>query len=431
MYTVDDKYDDKNDEEEYEDNSSWDNRHGLIIKILIIILCVIVLIWLISALKGNKNYEDNGKVHDSNIEKVRLAAEKYFFINGNANDKGTQTITLQTLKNNNLVGDITDSNNKVCNEYNSNVRLEREVGPYEMTIKLDCSTNDKEEKFYYNNNTLACLNCNGKSNMDGNTPSNDDKVIPIDNDSDIDYNSYSCKNWTSWSTNRVYETYLTERTRKLYKGVKYGKEVETIAYSDWSEYQLTPIEVTDNIEVETEIRNEMIWSDPKTTTSQISNSDSIKIIATNTVYKYSKGCPSGYKEENGVCYSKDEIISDLSYNEYNSGKYQVSNGLCEGVKNGINSEGKYDIIYTNCHYKKIIDYKEKQSKRAYTEYTYQELQNEEVTYYRFREKTITISKEDDIYTSEYYEENKLPSGFVKLPSTEKIEYSYIITTCEK
>ena len=431
MYTVDDKYND-NVEEEYEDNSSWDNRHGLIIKIIIIVLCVIVLIWLIGALRSN-NYEDNGQVHQDNVEKVRLAAEKYFFINGNAKDKGTQTVSLQTLKNNNLTGDIIDSNNKVCNESNTNVKLERDFGPYEMTVKLACSTNDKEEVFYYNNNTLACLNCNGNTYMNGKTDK-DTKPVPVDYDTDdVDYNKYSCKTWTDWSSNRIYETYLTERTRKLYKGVKYGKEISVTTYSDWSDYGVNPIEEADNIEIETETRSEQGWSDPKTTTSKIYGSDTIKILDTNTVYRNStsKKCPSGYTKNDDRCYSNKEKVGDLSYMEYNSGKYIVSNGLCEGIKNDVNSEGRYDIIYTNCHYKTVVDQEESSSRKAYTEYTYQELETKEVTYYRYREIITTTSKEDDVYTTDYYEETKLPSGYVKAPNTEKVEYSYKITTCEK
>ena len=71
MYTIDDqKEEDLYEENDYDNN--WDNRKGLVFKIIIIILCVIVLIWLIKALKNNRSTSDNGVVHATNTEKIRF-----------------------------------------------------------------------------------------------------------------------------------------------------------------------------------------------------------------------------------------------------------------------------------------------------------------------------------------------------------------------
>ena len=49
-----------------------------------------------------------------------------------------------------------------------------------MTVKLSCSSTDNDEVFYYHKNTLACLNCSGKTHMDGKT------VVINDDDNNIE-----------------------------------------------------------------------------------------------------------------------------------------------------------------------------------------------------------------------------------------------------
>ena len=149
MYTVDEKYQDE--EEEYtktDNNGSWKENKGLIIKIIIIILCVIILIWLISALKNSNNEKEivyDPSVHNANVTKIRLAAEKYFFTDNLPKENETKNVTLNTLINRNLVGEIVDSNEKVCNDNKSNITLKRDLTKYILKIKLSCSTNEKEE----------------------------------------------------------------------------------------------------------------------------------------------------------------------------------------------------------------------------------------------------------------------------------------------
>ena len=68
-----------------------------------------------------------------------------------------------------------------------------------MKINLSCSTNDKEEVFYYHRNTLACLNCSDNTRMKGNTVVINDinKQISIIEDNirnGIDVNDNNIKN---------------------------------------------------------------------------------------------------------------------------------------------------------------------------------------------------------------------------------------------
>ena len=59
-----------------------------------------------------------------------------------------------------------------------------------------------------------------------------------------------------------------------------------------------------------------------------------------------------------------------------------------------------------------------------------ELEKVDTPYYRYRTKTITEEKKE-IITDKYYEENSLPSGYEKYIQSEKNEYSYKLSSCEK
>ena len=427
MYTVDDNNMEYEDEEVKE--SFWNNNKGFIIKIIIIILCVIVLIWLILALKGYRNLNDNGETHAKNVENMRLASENYFFKKGNMVDKGSKSVTVNTLKSMGLINDVVDANGRVCSEYNSKATLEREIGAYKMIIALSCSTNDQNELFYYNYNSLACLNCGSNTIMKG---EDKETIKPIN--SDIDYDKYSCKSWSNWDSVKVNEPYLKERTRTLYKGVKYGKTIDKTNYGEWSDYTITPIESSANIEVEQKVVSESKWSDPKVTNDKIEESDKIKIISVDTIsstYVETTSCDSGYTKKDNTCYSDKEYTGDLTYREFNSGKYKVNNGLCDGVRTEKNSDGLYVLTYKNCRYNKVVKLDNKKKTTSYKQYTYQELEDVNVTYYRYRDINITKEKEPDTYTDYYYEEKNLPYGYEIIPSSKKIEYSYMISSCEK
>ena len=59
---------------------------------------------------------------------------------------GVQLVNLIELQSEGLVDTIIDANNKVCNANSSTATLNHEIDGYTMTVKLDCSTNDKEKQ---------------------------------------------------------------------------------------------------------------------------------------------------------------------------------------------------------------------------------------------------------------------------------------------
>ena len=443
MYTVDDnnKYENEYDEEytETSNGSFWDNNKGIIIKVLIILACLAILIWLILALKKNNknnNVVIDPTIHSENVEKVRLAAEKYFFLDKNMpTENGTRDVTVKTLQTNGYVDAVVDGNNKVCSDTNSYATLSDTKTSYVLTIHLACSTNEKEETYNYSKTNYACLNCDGSTYMNGKTdvdPSKDDSKKD-DKDSKeedgTDYSKYSCNNWSNWSTKRISDPMLEERTRVVVKGVKYGKKEEVITYGPWSDYVETPIVETPNMEVEKTSTINKVWSENKVSSDKITESATVKLISTekinNGTYSY---CPKGYTKKDGKCYS-ERIIGDLTYLQYNSGNYLIYNRPCEAVHTEKDSNGKYVFMYKNCQYSNITSLKTGTSTTKL--YTYQELIDQEVTMYRARAKYTNVIETPESYTDTYYEESKLPSGYVKLSGSERTEYSYRISVCEK
>lgn len=425
MYTIEDeKKDEYNDE--YVEDGFWYNNKGLIIKIIIIILCIVVLIWLFKALKSNRNTVNDENIHAANVLKVRLAAEEYFFIKNKK--ENNSTVSLQTLKKEGLVDDVVDANNKVCGDKTSNVNLTKDVDAYIMTVKLACSTNDKEEVFYYHKNTLACLNCNGQTKMTGEKNKeidggnkDDSNVVPVDNN---EYREYSCLNWSDWTKDRVNDSNLKERSKTLVQGVKYNNTSKTV-YGDWSEYTTTQIVPREDLEVEIKNTIESVWSGIKTSRN-IKNSNNIRIVNTKIVEDNSNVCQDGFIE-NDICYSNKTTTGNLTFKEYNSGNYKIQNTYCEGLKTLKNSEGKYVLTYVGCRYNEKIEKKPS----TYTVYEYQELETKDITYYRSRSVTTVDERTDPVYTEYKYEEKDLPEGYVKVDGSEETYYSYKPISCEK
>ena len=414
MYTIDDEREDLYEEEYYYNN--LDNYKGIVFKVIIIILCIIVLIWLFKALGSNRNLESINKIHMANVTKIRLAAEEHFFINNNSKPGN---VTLANLKSEGLIRELVDANNRLCNENDTNVNLEKDIDTYVMKVNLYCTNKENEEKFYYHRNTLACLNCNGQTNMDGSRV-----IVKADEDNKqiSDNTLYSCASWSNWSKTRVNDPMLTERKKVLVQGVKYGKKT---LIGNWSEYSTTPVLNSDLIEVETKVERESNWSEVKTGTNIDTNNPNIRIISSNS-YNANNNCNNGYVENN-ICYSNDEMVSNLTYNEYYSGNYKIKNGYCERIDIVLNNKGLYETVFINCRYNKKLS--EASTSPSYITYTYQELEEKDVTYYRYR--VVRESKEKDVYTDKKYEEDKLPSGYVKVKGTEEVYYSYKITNCEK
>ena len=444
-------------EEESNSTNSGDKK-GLIIKILIILVCIGVLIWLIIALKNSKNKEVvyNSDIHAENVEKVRLAAEKYFFIDKNMpKNNETKVVSLNTLIGKGLVSDIVDSNKKVCNDVESISSLKEEGSVYVLRVRLSCSTNEKEEVFYYNKNTYACQNCNGKTYMDGST--NADKNKDVDNDKDnINDNlknddngnkSYSCKDWSDWSDTRETSnlSMLNERTRTVVLGVKsvagtssssrtctdYTKVMSNVNYTTTNNSKSFSIGTKSNTtNIETKDVIEDVWVDKESRTP-VQASSTIKPTGTKKVGGSSyTTCPSGYSEKNNKCVSDSTTKGNLTYLEYNSGNYIVENKPCDYMDTITNKNGDMEYVYVGCLYRSVKSLSKSYS-NGYTVYTYQELEKRVVKYYRTCSDTVTSGQNTLEYTKEYYEEDKLPSGYSKASGSEKTQYSYMLKTCEK
>ena len=430
MYTENTNYDDEYYEEE-NNNYSNNDKKGLIIKIVIILICVIILILLIASLrKNNNNTAYDPSLHASNVEKVRLGAEDYFFIKGNMpKNNEIKKVTLEELIKEGLVTEIVDANKKTCNDLKTIATLNEDGNVYVLRISLSCSTNENEEVFYYNKDTYACLNCNGKTKMDGKKDDKEDVNKNNNQESNTSKNDYNCTDWSSWTSERVNSTDLKERTRTLYLGVKEGKEEEVVTYSEWSDYTKTPINATKDIEVEIKVEVEKDWGIVKTSNSPVQESETVKLLGTSTTgggsYTY---CPSGYKKDSSLkkCVSETSQNGDLTYNEYVSGNYVIYNKPCDA----LNTERGKGLVYKNCKYSKVIDLKTGSSSGS-TVYNYQEMEDVQVMYYRYRTKKVDLVKTVDEYTKEYYEEDKMPSGYTKKDDTAKTEYSYMLKTCVK
>lgn len=398
----------------YDDNdytySEKNDTVDIIIKIVLIVLCVLALIWLFKLLKGNGNKNTtilyNDSFHDSNITTVRLAAERYFFLNNHLpQENGVKTVSLQTLINEKLANSIVDGNNKVCDNTMSVVSMNRESSAYLMKINLSCSTKEKEESFYYDYVTHNCINCHGKTYM----VNGEKKEEPVVDE------GYSCTEWSKWQDERVNDELLTERTRTLVRGIKKGTEKVNVTYGEWSEYTTTPIKKTEGIEVQTKkVAN---GSTTITVTKVKKNPD--KVV---------KGCPSGYTQQGDKCYGSTQK-GDLSYKEY--GVYDVSNRNNVSIETKKNSKGEYEVVYKDCTFRPVTNMVEKVVPGSTTTYTESVPVTKYITYYRSRTVTKEIVGDGSIITDDYYEEDKLPEGYVKYPGSEKIEYSYKLTTCVK
>ena len=414
------------DNDDYSYNNS-NSKKSIIIKIIIIILCVILLIWLFKLLKGSsKNNEVvyDTSYHDTNVMNVRLAAERYFFIKNNLPlNNSVLTISLQTLINEKLSSSVVDANNKVCDNTKSVVSLNREDTKYAMRINLSCSTNEKEEIFYYDYNTHKCLNCNGKTYMDSDkvqetNTNEDEKIIDI---------SYSCVSWSNWQKERVVDDLLEERTRTLVRGIKKGNSKENIIYGDWTGFTTTPIKASETLEVETKQENRISYGNVIVTTEKISSSNMKLVSVSEEKDKTIKTCPSGFTLSGDNCVGSIKK-GDLNYQKFAS--VDVTNKGNVVVKTEKNKDGKYELVYKNCSYREVIKAVE-QTIKGKTTYTYQPVINKPIIYYRSRTVTKERSTDGDIITDDYYEIDKLPEGYEVYPVSEKIEHSYKLKSCVK
>ena len=397
MYTEDNR--DFDEEYEEEDNRSSFPYTKLIIKILIIFVCLLLAIWIISKLVGGSRKAENkndGTIFNNNIQELKKSAEEYFFNDNLPQNIGdTKTISLGELNSLNKIKELRDYNDKVCSKEadKSYASITRKDLYYELKVKLTCDEENKEYIYYYE------LENNNEDN-------NDDNEIY-----DLNIN---CKTWTEWTDKKLNDNSLLVRTRTLIKGYKIIGE-ETITYGPWTEWTNEVINSSDTLEVETKEELDVIWSENKTTTSKISNSDTIKIIDTKTT-------------NNGTsCYNKttyENAIGTFTQSEYTK---LEAKGLIVSLKdsywvrdnNGYHKE--YKAVYKKETTKKVC------SDNYVTTYTYQELITANVIKYRSRTITKGLINTKVVYT-DYVE--TLPKDYIKVDGSEKTQYSYKTTVCK-
>jgi len=420
-------------QQEEQKPSFWNENKGLIIKIIIIVLCVLILIWLILKIKGNNNTTSSPNsvvVYNNNVDTMRLALEKYFFIDGNMPKDGeTGVVTLSNLNSKGYIGEVVDANKKSCDVNKSVASLVKGTDSYVLTINLTCGSMTEPKFYNYSLETKTCLNCTGFTYMDGN-----DKDNSVDNNDENDNEtnnkieleeSLSCKVWSDWTSIKLDDDSLDVRTRVLIKGIKKGGKVEKITYGEWSDYTTNVITPSETMEVETIVKTEEVW-ETKISDNEVVPSATIRNVnenkTSNGSYSY---CPKDYDRENKKCVKYSDIkTGDLTYVQYNT--YKVLNKPCDGP---FVEDGK--TIIKNCKYQIKEDVIDLKWGTSYTTtYTYEELTKKEVTYYRSRTKTTSVVEQQEDIT-DYIEESKLPEGYEKLKGSEKTEYSYKIKECEK
>lgn len=430
MYTdenmnYEDSYEENNEKSNYENNngSIW----TLLGRILIIFLCLLLIIWIVSKFvggNGNKKYENNGMVLNNNLDTIRLAGEKYFFLEDHlpVNENDTISIGLGEMNAKSMVSEIKDYQDRACSvESNeSYITIKKTNIAYELIIKLTCSSEQKEITYYYDLESQKCLSCDGRTYMNEDLSKEEEKE-PIDEEKDekqteIDKLDINCKTWSPWTSIRINDSLLAVRTRTLVRGYRISTEKYNTIYGPWSAWSETPISEHDDIEIEQKEELVSKWSENKTTTSYIANSKNIKVISAETTGT-SKSCTTSYKTV------RDKKVSAEKYYSLNK------DGLVIAVHDTY-----YDVTCgENCkqNYAKVYDitYKKKTTSciggDQITTYTYQELGLEKVMMYRYRTVSKEIIKDEGIYT-DWVE--KLSEGYVKID--EKIEYSYKDTSCK-
>lgn len=406
--------------EDSKDNNGGSSIWTLLLRILIIFLCLLLIIWIVSKfIGGNKKVNNDGVVLNNNLDTMRLAAEKYFFIEDNlpSNEDDSITIGLKEMNDRDLVAEVKDFQNNTCSTSSneSYVTVKKTNIAYELIVKLTCNKEQKEVIYYYDLESKECLSCNGNTYMDGNLVIEDSKDeyedLTDEENEEIDKLNINCNNWSPWTSIKIDDSLLIVKTRTLYKGYK---EVNKTVYGEWSSWSETPVEAKDGIEVETKEEIVSKWSEDKVTTDYITNSEIVKVVsATSTTSD--KSCSTSYKEVR-------EKVSASKYFDLNDDNLVIA--LHDTYYENKTTDGKTKL-------EKVYDitYKKKKTTcsggSSVTVYTYQELIQEPVTMYRYRTVEEQSLKDDRIYT-EWVE--KLEDGYIK--TEEKIEYSYKDTTCK-
>ena len=431
MFTEDNNFYDDNQNENYdneynsmemtsepyeEDDKKKFPFKDVIIKVLIVFGCLLLIIWLVSLVKGGKKSVvlNDGQVLESNIEKIRLASEEYFFIGKNypTKEKDEKTVSISDLG----IQEVKDYNGKVCSNDTSStyVKLLKSDIAYELTINLTCPEEVKNIVFYYDLKNGKCLSCNGNTKMDGSLSLDDDKNDNsiVSNNSNNNNVNISCDDWSSWTTTKINDDNVLVKTRVIFKGYKKTPGNVVISYGKWSDWSDTLIVPNETLEVETNSEVVSAWSENKTTTNPVTASDTIKVLDVQTT--------GGGQSCSNVSTNVRADLTASTYQQY------MASGLVVKLNKVYNKkvDGKYVLLYDTT-YKKYT--KKCSTNPTVTTYTYQELVSTTVTKYRSR-AIIKVQERDTVDYTDYVE--TLPNGYTKVDGSEITQYSYKYNVCK-
>ena len=431
MFTEDNNFYDDNQNENYdneynsmemtsepyeEDDKKKFPFKDVIIKVLIVFGCLLLIIWLVSLVKGGKKSVvlNDGQVLESNIEKIRLASEEYFFIGKNypTKEKDEKTVSISDLG----IQEVKDYNGKVCSNDTSStyVKLLKSDIAYELTINLTCPEEVKNIVFYYDLKNGKCLSCNGNTKMDGSLSLDDDKNDNSNDSNNSNNNNVniSCDDWSSWTTTKINDDNVLVKTRVIFKGYKKTPGNVVISYGKWSDWSDTLIVPNETLEVETNSEVVSAWSENKTTTNPVTASDTIKVLDVQTT--------GGGQSCSNVSTNVRADLTASTYQQY------MASGLVVKLNKVYNKkvDGKYVLLYDTT-YKKYT--KKCSTNPTVTTYTYQELVSTTVTKYRSR-AIIKVQERDTVDYTDYVE--TLPNGYTKVDGSEITQYSYKYNVCK-
>lgn len=114
------------------------NWRSLILKMLLLLICLFLVLWIVSLVSKNKTVKESN--FSTNLQTMKTAALEYF--NGSklpTSVNGKSKITLQEMFNQKLVTEFKDQNNKSCDTTNSYAEATKiNNTDYSVKVKLVC-----------------------------------------------------------------------------------------------------------------------------------------------------------------------------------------------------------------------------------------------------------------------------------------------------
>lgn len=398
MYTEENEFDYNEyiEEAEQYNNPNKKSIWGLILKIILIIICIALIIFIVFKIKNrdhNNQLDPNESllVFNNNVAILRSVAEDYYFENDNKPKEINEEVSLniQELINKGLITEIKDYDSTKCGYNTSYISMTRNKNDYMLKIHLLCSSMENSVVYYYDLDG-NCLTCNGETYV----PNDEEEVIDQENNNSEDSNTNNdtkvCGVFGNWTDEYIQDDSLEVETRTLVIGYK-----PNITYGEWSE--LTPVEIkeTDTLDVETVEKEETV-----STKTEISSESTKKPESKEGREIFTRSVKTSYYDT--VCSNKT-VSKTLTYWDNQADSCKI---------NGIGS-------YT-CSYKKKVCSDVKKYKTT-TYYSYQDTITTTVTttYYKSRD----IIQGEPSYT-DYILENEMPNGYQKVIGSDKIQYRY-------